>query len=101
MQVGIVQYFIRHILKYSDAGDVKEEEHVFAHIYWKEMHPHHDWYGVSATVCVNMFESVSTCSFLPVQRIGCRCAHIIMPVDFGDISETVFIACPISLNYTL
>ena len=36
---------------------------------------------------------------MPVQRIACRCAFVIMPVDSGDIAETVFIACLYSMYY--
>ena len=100
MRVGTVQYFIRHELGYTNGDDIVREEHVFAYVYWKEVHPHYDWYGVSATVCANINEGVSFCCFLPVQRIGCRCAYTIMPVEFGDYSEPVFIAC-LPLNYSL
>jgi len=101
MQVGVVQFFMHHMLSYSNGGDLIKEEHIFAYVLWKQMHPHFNWYGVSATVCVDMFESVGSCCLLPVQRIGHRCAYTIMPVNFGDITETVFFACPIPLSYCL
>jgi len=84
MRVGVVQYFVSHELAYKSGNVVVREEHVFAYVLWKVTHAHYDWYGVSATVCANMFENISSCCFLPVQRIGCRCAHVIMPVEFGD-----------------
>ena len=58
-------------------------------------------YGASATVCSTMFEIPTACCYLPVQRIFCRCAFIIMPVTFLDLPENVFIACPVSLKYCL
>ena len=76
-----------------------KEEHIFAYILWKQMHPHFNWSGVSATV--DIFESVGSCCLLPVQQIGHRCAYTIIPVNFGDITDTVFIACPIPLSYCL
>ena len=91
MRVGVVQHFICHVLEYHTGEDSNREEHVFAYVLWKEVHPHYDWYGVSATVCANVFEGVS---LLPVQRISCRCAYTTMRVDFCDISESVCIACP-------
>ena len=101
MQVGVIQYFIRHTLSYFESNERKEEDHVFAYVKRKQCHFHSDWFGVSATVCTDSFESPSPCCLLPVQRIACRCASIRMLVDFGDISETGFIACPIVLKYTL
>lgn len=101
MRVGVVQYFIRHELTFKNVNQDVKEEHVFAYVYWKETHSHYDWYGLSATVCANSYEGVSACCFLPVQRIGQRCDFIVMPIEFGDFSESVFIACPIQLHYSL
>ena len=101
MRVGTVQYFIRHELGYTNGDDIVREEHVFAYVYWKEVHPHYDWYGVSATICANINEGVSFCCFLPVQCIGCTCAYTIMPVEFEDFSKPVFNACRLQLNYSL
>ena len=99
MGVGIIQYFIEHLLHYELNGNRIQEKHVFAYVRWKELHCYHDWYGSSATVCANMFEYPAACCYLPVQRIACRCASIVMPVDFNELTETVFIACPIALKY--
>ena len=52
-----------------------------------------DWFGTSATVCSDMFES---CSFIPVQRIACRCAHALISVNFGAMVETFY-----SLSFTI
>ena len=98
MAVGVVQYFIRHSLQYQGGH---KEEHVFAYIRWKKKHHHHDWFGVSATVCVNSYEAETCFCMLPIQRIACRCATILLPIDFSDIQETVFISCPIEINYSI
>ena len=37
----------------------------------------------------------------PVQRIAKRCAHVTMPIKFSDITENVFIACPLFLSSTM
>lgn len=71
----------------------------FAYVQWKELHNRYDWYGSSATVCVNIFEFTSACCFSPVQRITHRCANITMPVNLNGFTETVFIACPIAFKY--
>ena len=74
---------------------------MFAYVRWKQFHPYKTWYGASATVCIDMFEEQRSCRFLPVQRIACRCAYIVLPVTFGDMVETVFIACLISIKYSV
>ena len=38
---------------------------------------------------------------LPVQRIACRAAHAVMPVDFGHIRESVFVSCPLPIHFYL
>ena len=94
MQVGVVQYFISHILQYREMNVEKREEHVFAYVKWKKRHPHYDWFGLSATVCINSYESETCFSMLPIQRIARRCATIVLPIDFGDLSETVLLPAP-------
>ena len=57
----MVQYFIKHIVSYCDASDeVKKEEHAFAYMYvkWKV----YNWYGISATVSIDMFEPPGACT---------------------------------------
>ena len=103
MRVGVVQYFFKHsVVLYNGQTSTKHRmEHFFACIYWKERHPREDWFGISATVCVNMFEPLSTCNFVPVQRIASKCAHCVLDVDFCGTKETVFVACPIPIKYCL
>ena len=100
MRVGVVQYFLHHTLSYCTDNETKQDEHLFAYVRWKELHPCHDFYGVSATVCVDMFHFYDACCFLPVQRIACRCACITMPVNLNTVTETVFIASPVPLKYS-
>lgn len=64
MQVGVIEYFISHLLQYQEKS---EEEHVFAYVKWKKGHPHCDWFGVSATVCIDSYEDQSCFSLLPIQ----------------------------------
>ena len=91
MKVGVVQYFFKHRAKfYISGGQVKESEHIFAYIKWKQFHPNQDWFGISATVHLNMNEVFSICSFLPVQRISSKCAFSVIDVDINGIIESVF-----------
>lgn len=98
MQVGVVQYYLLHQTTVVEYGETKEIKHVLAYVMWKEHHPDVDWFGVSATVCIDMFK---TSGFIPVQRIACRCAHALMQVNFSTLSETVFIASPLPIRYSL
>ena len=101
MRVGVVQFFLHHCLTHYKNGEVIKENHIFAYVLWKKFHRHFDYFGKSAIVCENEYEGCNSCCFIPVQRIYCRCAHGVMPIKFASITETVFIACPIQLNYML
>ena len=99
MQVGVIQYFLVHYLIFMENND--KVKHVFAYVLWKQPHRNRDYFGTSAIVCEQSFEQPNACCFIPVQRIACRCAHATMPVKFDDITETVFVACPIQIKYTM
>ena len=103
MRVGEVQYFIKHTIKVVsiDSSSQVNETHIFAYVYWKKTHPHHNWFGISATVCSDLDEDPCACCFIPVQRISARCAFTCLPVKFSTHTETVFIACPIPLKYNI
>lgn len=102
MKVGRVQYFIRHQAIFVDSdGSIKESQHIFACVSWKQSHPHLDWFGISATVCLNMNEAFSMCSFLPVQRIHAVCAHSILDIEINGPKENVFIAVPVPMKFSL
>ena len=100
-QVGVVQYFLKHKISFTEDGMSNEHQHIFAYVKWKEAHEQYNWYGITATVCHDSFEIPAACCYIPVQRIYCRCAHTVMPVKFNEITEIVFIACPISFKYYL
>ena len=96
MEVGVVQYFLLHetTIVNSSISESKKVKHLFAYVEWKEHHSNVDWFGASATVCTDMYRDSS---FIPAQRIACRCAHALMPVNFG----TVFVASPLPIRYSL
>lgn len=100
MKVGIIRYFVKHETT-TITTSTQRVTHIFAYVDWKMNHPNIDWFGISATVCLNMFENDSCSSFIPIQRIACRCAHITTEVKFEQCTETVFIACPIPIHYSL
>ena len=94
LNVGVVQYFVKHTI-----SDIRDYEHVFAYVHWKKKHPQCDWFGSSAIVYIDIDEPLSSKCFIPVQRIACRCAHAVIPVDFNGIVETVFVACPLPIRF--
>lgn len=103
-RVGIVQHYLRHKITFGDEGaedGVKQVEHVLACVKWKQFHPQLDRFGISATVCVDMFELPGACSIIPVQRIAYRCAHAVLPINFGEFTETVFVACSVPSKHSM
>ena len=99
MQVGIIQFFVVHNLTFMINNE--KVRHIWAYVHWKQSHRNRDYFGRSAIVCEESVEECSACCFIPVQRIACRCAYATMPVQFEDITETVFIACPIQMKYSI
>lgn len=101
--VGVMQYFLQHTITYNHTtnSDIKKADHLFALVCWKELHCCHDYYGVSATLCNDIFQPLDLCSFLPIQCILCHCAHAVMPVTISNITETLFFACPVPFKYSM
>ena len=103
MSVGVVQYFIIHAVYVDDVDATTAHvqsawDHVFAYVLWKQRHPHEDWFGASATVSSDLFETTGACCFLPVQRIAYMCAYAKFPIQFGPhFDEQVFVSCPTPL----
>ena len=90
MSVGTVQHYIQHTVSMSSPieTELRQYNHVFTGVCWKQKHPSENLYGVSATVCVDSFEASNACVFIPVQRIYCRaCAKL--PIEIGPITETL------------
>ncbi len=69
MRVGVIQFFFKHSVTLSSEDMPADHtvDHTFAYIHWKQKHPTEEWFGISATVSLNMFEPTSVCSFVPVQ----------------------------------
>lgn len=101
MRVGIVQYYFRHHAVICDQNNEKSTIDIeFAYVLWKQKHPNQEWFGNSATVCFEMFEPLSSCNFIPVQRIARKCAFCVLNLEIiPNIRENVFVACPVSIKY--
>lgn len=97
-RVGVIQYFLRHCITFSDQTT---EEHVFCYVLWKQDHPSRDWFGKSATVTSMTYKVEDACCYMPVQRIAHHCASGEMSVDFDSVTEKVFVVCPIALRFCI
>ena len=105
-RTGIVQYFIRHKVHVTSTNSSEENnidirEHIFTFVKWMEEHRHTNYYGQSASLSTNMYEALSMCSFIPVQRIACLTTSSVLKVKLGNIEESVFVSCPIPIDYYL
>ena len=101
LRIGRVNHFLKHQCRLSDASGIKRSEHIFAYVSWNQQHPHADWFGISATVCLNMHDPPSMCSFIPIQRIHAVCAHCVLDVDIHGMTERLFVAVPIPMKFCL
>ena len=93
----MIKYFLKHVIKFQSG----QEEHLFCYITLKQQHPLFNWFGQSAVVTSNLDEVQDACCFMPVQHIAFRCASAELCLNFGTINETVFVACPINMKYTM
>ena len=102
-RIGIVQYYLRHsiIIRKVDGTDEHAVEHIFACVIWKQRHPNEEWFGISATICLNSNEPSSMCTYIPIQRIHDLCAHCSLKLNIRGYNESVFVAVPIPLKYSL
>ena len=102
MRVGTVQYFCNHqvVLRTVD-NTTQKFEHVLAYVQWKKKHQNEEWFGISATVCCDLPEPASACSFIPVQRIHSVCAYSLLNIEIGTLRESVFVAVPIPTRFCL
>ena len=54
-QVGIVQYYIRHKIRFVVNNETVEHVHLFAYVKWKESHEHHSWYIWCLSYCLQYY----------------------------------------------
>ena len=66
MEIGTVQYFLVHHLKFMENNE--RVKHIFAYVCWKQLHHNRDYFGTSAIVCEQSFEEHNAfqCNELPV-----------------------------------
>ena len=100
--IGQIQYFVKTNITVATSSTTSISlELILAYVHWFKKHRHENWYGLSFKVCDPIAPRiVNTYSFLPIQRITGRCAHVTLKVDFGDMVEDVFIACHLPLQFS-
>ena len=91
---GEIQFFLKH-----NSG--VKGEHVFAFVCWYKRHIHFDWFGSSAIVYCNEYESDNSYSFIPIQRLLSLCVYgnIQLSFDNQQTFENVVVVSPIHFVY--
>jgi len=100
IRVGCVQYFLKHTLSVIEDGRTQHMEHIFAYVMWKKLHSCFDYFGKSAIVNEDEYDTTGPNNFIPVQRITHRCAHTRMKLNLQGFNETVYIVCPIAIKHS-
>ena len=93
-RIGVVQYFIHHSVEFyvhHAGGETEKLQHLFCYVYWKKQHPNANWFGISAVVCDDCFESPEACCFIPIQRITNKCAFAKQNVKLDSYEDSVFV----------
>lgn len=99
MRIGTVQYFCKHqVTLCLPNSNQYNQEHILAYIKWNQRHSEENWYGISATVCSNMYEPATACSFIPVQRIHSVCAYCSLYTEIATLRENIVVAIPIPIS---
>lgn len=99
--VGKVQYYLD--VTFTHAQTTAEVRQIFAFVHWLRPHQRRDAFPKDvAIICETRAYPMCKWSYLPVHRILKRCAHITLPLKLSEhVTETVTIACPISLRLNL
>ena len=100
--VGVVQYFYKHSVSFDqDVSYCNKIDHLFCNVLWKQPHPSvaSDYFGRSAIVTSNISAAEDAMSFMPIQRIVCRCAS--GEVALNTEGNTAFVACPVGMRFTI
>ena len=100
MQVGCVQYFLKHKLLMLDneLRNTQQIEHIFAYVIWRSNIGTMTITAVQQ-LCVKM--SNNSFNLIPAQRIAYRCAYLQMEINFDGLDETIFVACPLLIQHSI
>ena len=104
MRVSVIfSQALNKICTSTEAGNMGTSEltHILRYIFWKKLHPNSTWYGISTMVCTDLTEEPDACCFMRIQQITSSCTFAELPMNLTTHKETVFVACPIPLNYNV
>ena len=98
LSVGRIQYFIEHSVRLTKDGLTTKENHYFAYVLWYTHHAQWDSYGSSCIISHPTLHTPCLFSFLPLSRIYSKCAYGHHSIEINGVTDTVFIASPISFH---
>lgn len=101
--VGEVQFFLEATFTFAESSSTADFKQIFAFVHWFRPHQMKDILPQNVCrICETIRYPSCRWNFIPVHRIAKRCAHITLPFEFTeDVTETVWIACPIPLRLKL
>ena len=101
LRVCSVQYLCKHQITISTDHGPEQLQHILAYVRRKNRHFHSDFYGSSATVCMNSDEGQSMFSIIPVQRISAIGAHCFLQTYLSGFQDTIFSPAPVPMRLPL
>ena len=81
---GYVYYFLKHTIKLENSGKIFSNQSILASVGWYKCHPEQYQLLSPLTIWSPDYEPLNLASFLPINRILCRCAHIQKFMEFAD-----------------
>ena len=91
-------YFMEHTIKAIPQGTSENIPvpltHILAVVDWYENHPQRDYFGESVIVTSSVSYHTTKASFIPVSRIGARCAYVKMHYTFSYGEDCIVVCVP-------
>ena len=98
MRVGQVHSYIEHNITLIKDNKASSLPHVLARVSWYMEHPQRDYLHSTIIICSNTFDSSTSASFIPVNRIAGRCAIATVVMKFRYGEDRVNIVVPLLKN---
>ena len=96
-KIGIIQYFIRHVVKI----DSENLTCLFAYVKWYEDHPRRNHFHKSMVICGRLFSAERCATFIPVSRILGRCTYTQTKFLFDYGKDYITLAIPYNIRFML
>ena len=81
---GYVHYFLKHTIKLENQGKILSIKTFLAFVGWYKSHPERNHFLSPLTLWSSDYEPLNLASFMPINRILCRCANIHTRMEFKD-----------------